>query len=82
MNVWITDPKTKEPSVTLTAFVIGFIVCLFKLVGSGVAIGSIKVAIFSGVDFAAAITALGGVYSLKQHVDNINNLAKGASNND
>jgi hypothetical protein len=79
MNIWITDPRTKEPSVTLTAFVVGFVVCLFKLIFSGIAIGSIKLAIFTGVDFAAAITALGGVYSLKQHVDN---LAKGAANND
>lgn len=77
--IWITDPKTKDPSVTLTAFIIGFIVCLFKLVASGIAIGEVHLAIFSGVDFAAAVTALGGVYSLKQHVDN---LAKGAANND
>lgn len=75
--MWLTDPQSKEPSVTLTAFVIGFITCLFKLVFSGVAVGNFKLAIFTGVDFAAAITALGGVYSLKQHVDN---LAKGANN--
>lgn len=79
MNFWIVDPKTKEPSVTLSAFVVGFCICLVKLVCSGISIGTFKVAIFSGVDFAAAVTALGGVYSLKQHVDN---LAKGAANND
>lgn len=77
MNIWITDPKTKEPSVTLTAFVVGFLVCLFKLLSSGIAISDFHLAVFSGVDFAAAITALGGVYSLKQHVDN---LAKGNNN--
>jgi hypothetical protein len=77
--MWMTDPKTKDKSVTLTAFVVGFIVCLLKLIFSGIAIGQFKLAIFTGMDFASAITALGGVYSLKQHVDN---LAKGATSND
>jgi len=73
---WLAEPEGKS-SVTLTAFVTGFMVCLFKLVFSGVAIGNFKLAIFSGVDFAAAITALGGIYSLKTHIDNLNNQSKG-----
>jgi hypothetical protein len=79
MSFWIPDPQTKQPSVTVTAFVLGFLTCLIKLIASGLAIGSVKIAIFSGVDFAAAITALGGVYGLNKHVDN---LAKGANQND
>jgi hypothetical protein len=77
--MWLKDPNSGQKSVTLTAFVTGFLVCLFKLVFSGVAIGNFKLAIFTGIDFASAITALGGVYSLKTHVDN---LAKGATTND
>jgi hypothetical protein len=73
---WLKEPDNGR-SVTLTAFCVGFIVCLFKLVFSGVAIGNFKLAIFTGVDFGASITALGGIYSLKTHIDN---LAKGNSN--
>lgn len=64
--MWLTDPKDKQPSVTLTLFVGGFIICLLKLIGSGIVIGPITLSPFSGVDFAAAVGALGGVYALRR----------------
>lgn len=64
--MWITDPKTKEKSVTLTFFTLGFIVALLKLLGSGVEIKGFKIEPFSGTDFAATVGALGGVYALRR----------------
>ena len=57
-----------KPSVTLTAFVVGFIVVCLKLVFSGVQFNEhMKLSDFSGVDFGAAIAALGGVYALRKN---------------
>ena len=67
--MWITDPKSKEPSVTLTLFVIGFIVCVGKLALSGLTFGSFNLSQFSGVDFGAAVGALGGIYALRRNQD-------------
>lgn len=67
--MWITDPKSKQPSVTLTLFVLGFIVCVGKLALSGLTIGSISLSQFSGVDFGAAVGALGGIYALRRNQD-------------
>jgi hypothetical protein len=73
MSIWITDPTTKEKSPQLTAFIAGFIVCLAKLLASGISIYSFKIATFSGTDFAAAVGALGAIYSLHTHITNLNN---------
>lgn len=67
MSPWISDPKSGEKSVTLTLFVTGFMVCLLKLIGSGIAIGSITLSAFSGGDFAAAVGALGAVYTARRY---------------
>jgi len=64
---FIIDPKSKKPSVTLTAFVTGFAVCVAKLLSSGITIGSLKMDKFSGADFAAAVAALGAIYVLRRH---------------
>lgn len=64
--MWIKDPKTKEKSVTLTLFVAGFAVALAKLALSGITISTFKVEAFTGVDFAAVVGALGGVYALRR----------------
>lgn len=57
------------PSTTRTAFFVGFVVCLLKLVFSGLELGSIKLEPFTGSDFAMAIGALGAVYSLDKKVN-------------
>ena len=64
--MWISDPKTGKASVTLTMFVVGFIAVTAKLVFSGITVAGIKIADFSGVEYGAAIAALGGVYTLRK----------------
>ncbi len=66
MTPYLTDPKTGEKSVTLTAFVAGFSVCIFKLLLSGITLGSLQLSAFSGIDFAAATGALGAVYVMRR----------------
>lgn len=64
---YLKDPKTKQPSVTLTAFVSGFTVAVFKLLMSGVQItATYKFPEFNGVDFAAVVGALGAVYAMRR----------------
>ena len=64
--MWLEDPKTKEKSVTLTFFALGFVVAVVKLAFSGITIAGFQVEQFSGVDFAAVVGALGGVYALRR----------------
>jgi hypothetical protein len=56
-----------NPSVTVTAFVVGFVVASTKLLFSGMTIGELTLSQFSGVDFAAAVGALGAIYSLRRN---------------
>lgn len=64
--MWLEDPKTKTKSVTLTLLVLGFLVCLLKLIFSGMSISHFVIEKFSGSDFAMAVGALGGVYALRR----------------
>lgn len=64
--MYLTDPKTGQKSVTLTAFAVGFIVAVAKLLFSGIEINTFKLSEFSGVDFAAVIGALGAVYTMRR----------------
>lgn len=70
---WIKDPETQLPSVPLTAFVCGFAVCIVKLALSGIKLVDINIAEFSGSDFSMAVAALGAIYSLHTHVQNLAN---------
>lgn len=67
MTFWIKEPKSGNPSVTLTAFCTGFAVATLKLLIAGVAIGGFRMSDFSGVDYAAVVGALGAVYTLRRH---------------
>lgn len=67
--MFIKDPKTGERSVTLTAFVAGFLVAILKLLSSGIAVGSLKLDSFSGGDFAAVVASLGAIYVMRKHTD-------------
>lgn len=60
--MYLKDPKNGLPSVTLTAFALGFAVALTKLLISGMQIGTYQMSPFSGVDFAAVVSSLGGLY--------------------
>jgi len=68
MSPWIKDPKSGEPSVTLTAFVTGFAVATLKLLLSGVVLGGLTLAAFSGGDYAAAVSAVGAIYVIRRNV--------------
>ncbi len=65
---FIKDPETGKQSVTLTVFVVGFIVCLAKLALSGLEVGSVTLQPFTGGDFAAAVGALGAVYWARRNM--------------
>ena len=62
----IKDSSGKK-SVTMTAFVVGCIVCNVKLLLGGMTIGGLTVAAFTGGEYAAAVAALGGVYTLRRN---------------
>jgi hypothetical protein len=63
------DPKDGQKSVTLSAFTIGFIIACLKLLLSGLEIGSIKLAVFSGGDYAAVVGALGAIYWARRNIN-------------
>lgn len=67
--MYLRDPKTGEKSVTLTMFVSGFIIAVLKLLTSGIEIGIVKLAVFSGGDFAAVVGALGAVYWARKNTE-------------
>lgn len=69
LTMWIKDPKTGELSVTITAFVTGFVVATLKLLVSGVTIGTVTLSQFGGGDFAAVVGALGAIYAARKHTD-------------
>jgi hypothetical protein len=68
--MWIKDPKSGEPSVTLTAFSLGFAVSLLKMLGSGIQVGPVTLSQFGGGDFAAAVGAVGAIYWARRNAGN------------
>ncbi len=62
--------STGKPSVTHTAFVIGFLVACAKLLLSGMTIGGLKLDPFTGGEFAAAVSAVGAIYTLRRNMGN------------
>lgn len=64
----IRNVKTGQPSYILTAFIFGILIVNIKLFLSGIEIQGFKMSDFSGVDYAAAIAALGGIYTLNKKV--------------
>lgn len=60
-----------KKSVTMTAFVLGFVIVNLKLIFSGMTIGGLNLAPFTGGEYAAAMSALGAIYVLRRHTDNI-----------
>lgn len=69
MNFYLKDPKSGEPSVTLTAFVTGFLTVSGKLLLSGITIGTITLSQFSGSDYGVAVGALGAIYVMRRATD-------------
>ena len=70
MEKLLLKDSAGKRSVTMTAFVLGFIVVCAKLIFSGMTIGSFTISPFTGVDFGASVAALGGVYALRRNNGN------------
>ena len=66
MNKFFMTDSGGNKSATLTAFAIGFIVVNVKLILSGMTIGGITLAPFSGSEYAMAIGSLGAIYTLRR----------------
>ncbi len=60
--MYLKDPDTKLPSVSLTLLITGFVPCLLKLLTSGIQFGNMNLGTFTGSDFAIAVGALGALY--------------------
>lgn len=59
----IKNKKTGKPSYTTTMVVVGFFIINLKLLVSGIEItDKIKFDTFTGVDYAAAIAAIGAMH--------------------
>jgi uncharacterized membrane protein YqgA involved in biofilm formation len=64
-NFLIPNTDGKK-SLTATAFVLGVLTITIKLLLAEMTIFGTKFSQFTGVDYAAALTALGGVYVLRR----------------
>lgn len=53
-------------STTVTAFVLGFVVVNLKLLASGLTLVGYEMSAFTGVDYAAAMGALGAIYVMRR----------------
>lgn len=67
MDKFLLSDSNGKKSVTATAFILGFIIVNSKLLLSGLTIASLQLAPFSGVEYAAAIAALGSIYVLRRN---------------
>ena len=67
----LTNAVTNKKSYTTTMMVYGFAIINLKLLFSGIQLtNDIKLDTFSGVDYAAAIAAIGGVHLWANNQDN------------
>ena len=68
MRKWFIKDSEGNPSITTTAFFLGFLVVNLKLLAAGLEItDKFKFSQFSGVEYGAALAALGGVYILRKN---------------
>lgn len=65
-KLFFTDSDGKK-SVTVTAFILGFVIVNIKLLASGLTLGSYTMSAFTGSDYAMAIGALGAVYVMRRN---------------
>lgn len=68
-NKFLFKDSKGKPSITATAFILGFAVVNFKLIFSGIELGKFKMELFSGGEYAAALGALGAIYVLRRSTD-------------
>lgn len=68
MRKYFIKDSNGKPSITTTAFFLGFIVVNIKLLLSGLkVVGEVKFSEFSGVDYGAALAALGAIYVMRNN---------------
>lgn len=72
LNKFLFKDSDGKPSLTATAFILGFVVVNLKLIFSGVEFKAMKISLFSGGEYAAAVAALGGVYVIRRSTENKN----------
>ena len=58
-----------KKSVTMTAFVLGFLVVNLKLLISGLTLAGYEMAAFTGTEYGASLAALGAIYVLRRSKD-------------
>lgn len=68
-NSFLIKDSSGEKSVTMTAFVFGFIIVNLKLILSGVTIGGYSMSVFTGSEYALCLSALSGTYILRRAVN-------------
>ena len=69
MNKLLLRDSSGKKSATFTAFVMGFITVNIKLLAAGLTVGRYTMSDFNGVDYGAALAALGSVYLLRRNGD-------------
>lgn len=68
--MWIKEPKTKEPSVTLTLLVLTWLVGVIKIILSGNTFFNIHFNSFNGIDFGALLASMSSIYGVRKHQEN------------
>lgn len=64
-KILLKDTSGKK-SVTVTAFVLGFLVVNAKLLVSGITVAGYTMAAFTGSEYGVAVGALGAIYVLRR----------------
>lgn len=67
MQRFLLKNSDGKKSVTMTSFVIGFVVVNAKLIFSGMSFGGFTVSQFTGSEYGVAVAALGSVYTLRRN---------------
>lgn len=66
LDKFLIKDTSGEKSVTMTAFVLGFLVVNAKLLISGLTLAGYAMAPFSGTEYGVAVAALGSIYILRR----------------
>ena len=66
---WLIDPKNSKKSVSLTILVATLLICLFKLLFSGMTIGTFSFGLFDASQYALALSVPCGLYFGRKYSD-------------
>ena len=69
LNKFLFKDSRGKPSLTATAFILGFAVVNLKLIFSGFEFENFKMALFSGGEYAAAVGSLGAIYVIRRSTE-------------